>query len=153
MAKPIPADLRAVMRVHYDTLIDFVLNPSFKALLDQLYDLPIEDRPEFVRNTILNPTALADAGIDVPDGILIQRSSFGDGRPTLFVVKRYLPPDYQVAWENVNLTFDLYHTKDEVLQGEAAWKTPIPVEVQAALYAMNATTADIVAYNGGNPIV
>jgi hypothetical protein len=154
MGKPVPDDLRAVMRTYYDSLIDFVLEPNFKKILDELYDLPIPERAEFVRNTILDPESLQQRGVEVPDGVLIQRSTFGDGRPTLFVVKRYLPEDYQVAWENVNLTFDVTHSGDDVLQGSDAWREPVPVEVQAALYAMDFTPTMLAAIeNDGDAVV
>ena len=141
--KPIPTDLKNVIRQNYDSLIDFVVSTPFKALVDQLYELPIPDRATFVRNVLLDSEELKRRGVDVPTGILIQRSSFGDGRPTLFVVKKYLPKDYQVAWENVNLTFDIAHNLEEVRSGSDAWRKPIPWEVQAALYAMNLTSEDI----------
>ncbi len=142
-SKPIPADLKDLIKSYYDSLIEFVTETPFKLLIEQLYELPIQERPSFVKNVLLNQEELIRRGVEVPDGILIQRSSFGDGRPTLFVVKRYLPEEYRVAWENVNLTFDIAHKSDEVLCGAGAWQRPIPWEVQAALYAMGLTRADV----------
>jgi hypothetical protein len=136
MAKPIPDDLYAVMRKNYDELIDFVISPPFKALVEKMYSLPSEQRPGFVKSVLLNSSALVEAGVQVPNGILIQRSAFGDGRPTLFVVKKYLPEGYDVVWENVNLTFDQNTSETDVPKDATAWKPPIPLQIQAALQAM-----------------
>lgn len=125
------------MRKTYDELIDFVLQPSFKSLVEELYALAPHERPNFVKTHILDRKALRDKGVNIPDGILIQRSSFGDRRPTLFVVKKYLPEGFNFAWENLNLTFDQDYADNEISrEGEKAWRKPLPFEVQAALSAL-----------------
>lgn len=142
-AKVAPEDLRKVMRKTYDELIEFVTTDNFKSVLDELYGLPEIQRPNYVNSIILNKDKLLERGVDVPEDILIQRSSFGDLRPTLFVVKKYLPDEYKIAWENVNLTFDQKHDSSSCSQEEKSWKTPLPMEVQAALTAMNISSSDI----------
>lgn len=131
------------MRSTYDELIEFVMSKDFKATLDELYDLPPLQRPRFVREVILEPSELKRRGVTVPHGVLLQRSAFGDKRPTLFVVKKYLPSKYHAAWENVNLTFDQVHDGAACAQGVDAWQKPLPIEVQAALSAMGITHDDI----------
>ena len=132
------------MRKTYDELIDFVLQPNFKKLVDELYALPPEQRPNFVQNQILNEKVLAERQINVPEGILIQRSAFGDRRPTLFVVKKYLPKGFDFAWENLNLTFDQDYQDDDISrEGSQAWRKPLPFEVQAALSALKLKDSEV----------
>ena len=83
---------------------DFVLRPAFQKLLAELYALPHAARAEFVDHVILNPTHRRSRGIEVPEDLLIQRSSFADGRPTLFCVSKILPLAY--PWHRVTITFD-----------------------------------------------
>ena len=139
----IPSDLRQVMRENYDEIIDFVCSEPFKGLIEEMYTLPENQRPAYVSSKIVNLDYLASIGVDIPDGVLIQRSSFGDRRPTLFVVKKYLPKDYQVAWENVNLTFDQSHNKGSIPRDIAAWRKPLPYDVQAALQVLEVTPEDL----------
>jgi hypothetical protein len=82
------AELATVMRRTYDEIIDFVTTPEFEALMEEMGRLPAVERPRFVVSVLLNDEALKNRGIVVPDGLLIQRSAFGDRRPTLFVVKK-----------------------------------------------------------------
>lgn len=63
-------------------------------------------RPKFVFDVLLSDDALAARGIKRPENILIQRSAFGDRRPIIFVVKRFLPEEFSNVWQNVNITFD-----------------------------------------------
>lgn len=84
--------------------------------------------------------SLANRGVNIHDGILIQKSSFGDRRPTIFVVKIFLPKDFNFAWENLNLTFDQEHQDSEIgKSAEASWRKPLPFEVQSALSALKLT--------------
>ena len=131
------------METTYDELIDFVMSSPFKMIVEELYALPPLVRPEYVREVILNCEELERRDVTVPDGILLQRSSFGDKRPTLFVVKKYLPKEYHNAWENVNLTFDQVHDGGTCAQGIEAWRKPLPIEVQAALSAMGLSSDDL----------
>lgn len=126
------AELAAAMRNTYDELIAFVTDPSFKAVLDEMHALPPEAHPMFVKLVLLDERALAARNITTPEGVLIQRSAFGDRRPTLFVVKKFLPPKYHDSWENVNLTFDAAYDDAVVPRaGDLAWRPPLPVELQA----------------------
>ncbi len=129
-------ELAQVMRETYDELIEFVTTPEFRAVCEEMGAIPENERPLFVKLVLLNKAELKERGIVPPEGILIQRSTFGDRRPTLFCVKKYLPTKYHDAWENVNLTFDNTYDPDEVPRdGALAWRRPLPVEMQAQLMA------------------
>src|SRR4051794_39480084 len=97
-----PEDLAGAMRDTYSLLIAFVNTPAFLRAYAELFDLPSKERPAFVTAVFLNPEERARRGIEVPDGVLIQKSAFGDRRPTLFAVKKFLPPKFHGVWENVN---------------------------------------------------
>lgn len=79
----------------------FVNTESFQHMLQNLYDLPKEDRMSFVNDIILNPEELSRRQIHVPDDMIIQKSMFGDGRPTLFCVTNLLAD----PTEKVTFTF------------------------------------------------
>jgi hypothetical protein len=127
-------ELTAAMREGYDDLIAFITRPAFQALHAELMALPATERPGFVSSVILSPDELAARGIDVPEGILIQASAFGDRRPTLFAVKKFLPKKFHKAWENVNWTFSNdFNIEDIRRDPENAWRPPLPVSLQNAL--------------------
>lgn len=90
-----PAELQAAMRTHYDKIIDFVTSEPFKALMEEMSKLSHLARPQFVHDVLLDKAELKRRGVVVPEGILIQRSAFGDRRPTLFAVKHFLPDEVQ----------------------------------------------------------
>lgn len=133
--EPNNEQIRGAMRSAYDELIHFAATDAFQRLLDELFALPECDRPGFVNKVILNNAALAARGIAVPEGILIQRSAFGDRRPTLFCIKKYLPTQLQTHWQNVNITFDNEFDDSVVPRDRRAWRPPLPVEVQQAVVA------------------
>ena len=129
-------ELARVMRTTYDELIDFVSTPEFTAVMEEFSTLEGHERPSFVLTVLLDREELARRGVRIPEGILIQRSAFGDRRPTLFCVKKYLPVEYRHVWENVNLTFDNYFADESVSRApEIAWRQPLAVEVQAKIIA------------------
>lgn len=126
------AELTDAMREGYAILIDFVMTPDFQSVLDEMRGLPPVQRPGFVVDVLLDADALAERGVVVPDGIMIQRSAFGDRRPTLFAVKRWLPERFKDVWENVNLTFDNEYPDEAVSrEAEVAWRAPLPIGFQA----------------------
>jgi hypothetical protein len=134
-----PDELQAVMREHYDKLIAFASSPGFKLVFEDLMQLHPQHRPAFVQNVLLDAAKLAAYGVKVPEGILIQRSAFGDRRPTLFAVKHFLPEKYRNVWENVNLTFDNEHTDDSVSRDkDVCWRAPLQPTLQAAAIAHTA---------------
>jgi len=93
-------------------------------------------RPLFVVDVLLNDDELARRGVRVPEGVLIQRSAFGDRRPTLFAVKKFLPSNFRDVWENVNLTFDNKFADESVSRSpEVSWREPLPVGEQARIMA------------------
>ncbi|NJO43232.1 MAG: hypothetical protein HC769_25440 [Cyanobacteria bacterium CRU_2_1] len=129
-------ELAQTMRVTYDELIDFVTTPEFRAVMEEFGDLPSQERPAFVLSVLLSKEELARRGVHIPDGILIQRSAFGDRRPTLFYVKKYLPDKYSDVWQNVNLTFDNEFLDEDISRApEVAWRQPLPVHLQAEVMA------------------
>lgn len=124
--------LAEVMRATYDELIDVVTTDEFTAAMAEMGALDAEDRPEFVLSVFLDPEALVARNITVPDGVLIQRSAFGDRRPTLFCVKKFLPEEFSDVWQNVNLTFDNEFLDGSVSRAaDLAWREPLPVHSQA----------------------
>lgn len=124
-------ELSRVMREYYDDLIAFITTPAFRALHAELMSLPPQARPKFVMDVIMSPDELAARGVSVPEGILIQTSAFGDRRPTLFAVKKFLPEKYHKAWENVNWTFSNEYADEEVSrEPESSWRPPLPVSLQ-----------------------
>jgi len=130
------AELQAVMRVHYDKIIDFITSTPFKTLMLEMSALSHLERPQFVHDVLLDKEALKQRGVVVPEGILIQRSAFGDRRPTLFAVKHFLPEKYTNVWQNVNITFDNFYLDDQVARDrEVCWRAPLPPEVQAQAMA------------------
>jgi hypothetical protein len=132
------AEIYRVMRQAYDELIDFVTTKEFEAVVDELYALPATDRPRFVNEVILNESEMKKRGIIRPAEILLQRSSFGDRRPTLFAVKKYIPDSHQTHWQNVNITFDNFFAEADAPRDERAWRPPLPFDVQQALVAAGA---------------
>lgn len=136
-------ELAAAMRTTYDELIAFVSQPAFRRVFEELRSLPPSKRPAFVSSVLVNRPELERRGVDIPDGILVQTSAFGDRRPNLFAVKKFLPERFHVAWENVNLTFDNEHEDGEVSRDPAmAWRKPLPVALQSQLIAANARLDD-----------
>jgi hypothetical protein len=132
------SELAAAMLANYDELIAFVTQPAFQAVYKELRELSATERPAFVNNVLLRPEELERRGVRLPPGILIQTSAFGDRRPTLFAVKKFLPEKFHDAWENVNLTFDNeYDDKDISRDPAVVWRKPLPVGVQTALIASN----------------
>ncbi len=129
-------ELQSVMRAHYDKLIAFVTTEEFKQLFEELMALPPQARPAFVQDVVIDRDQLRARGIEVPEGILIQRSAFGDMRPTLFAVKHFLPDRYRNVWENVNLTFDNAYGDDTVSRDkEICWRPPLDPAEQALVLA------------------
>ena len=125
--------LQAAMRNAYNSLIDFITTDAFKTLMDDLGALHPSHRPKFVFDVLLSDDALAARGIKRPKNILIQRSAFGDRRPTIFVVKRFLPEEFSNVWQNVNITFDNQFIDSTVKRDpDISWRKPLPISDQAA---------------------
>jgi hypothetical protein len=140
------ADLCKVMRDTYDELIAFVTTPEFKSIMLELSTLDSRERQNFISSVLLNHEELARRGVCVPPGVLIQRSAFGDRRPTLFAVKKFLPADYTDVWQNVNLTFDNPFRDDSVARTpEISWRKPLPVDVQAEALARGQNLEEVCA--------
>lgn len=102
-------------------LTEFTETPQFQRMLAEMDALSFEERDLFVRQHLLAPQELERRGLTPPEGIVIQRSSFGDGRPTVFAVVKYLPNDYR----KVTITYDYradasWVTRPDLLVSEAA---------------------------------
>jgi hypothetical protein len=131
-----PTQLAAAMRVVYDELIAFSATPSFRSLHAELMSQPKPDRMAFVLQVMLSDEERRKRGVETPDGILFQTSAFGDRRPTLYVIKKFLPAHFHATWENVNITFDNPFDDSEVSRDPAmAWRPPLPVALQSAALA------------------
>ncbi|MGO7045461.1 hypothetical protein ACCT07_36750 [Rhizobium johnstonii] len=133
-----PDELQRTMREHYDKLIAFVVTPQFRTIIDELFALETSSRPAYVQRVLLDKEELRKRDIVVPDGILIQRSAFGDRRPTLFAVKHFLPDGFNDVWENVNLTFDNEYRDTDVSRAKQdCWRPPLSPDEQAAQLALH----------------
>jgi hypothetical protein len=129
-------ELESVMRAAYDQLIDFVTTQPFKTVMAEMNSLKPTKRPAFVASVLLNDEELSRRGVQRPSDILIQRSAFGDRRPTLFCVKKLLPEKYACVWKNVNITFDNEFEDSSVSRdADKAWRIPLPVHLQAMAMA------------------
>lgn len=137
-------ELQAVMRAAYDDLIAFVRSEPFRESMAEMAALAPEDRPQFVLDVFTNPEERQRRGFIVPEGVLIQRSAFGDRRPTLFCVKKFLPEKYRDVWENANLTFDNEFEDHDVSRHVGkAWREPLDVSEQAALMASGKSLEEV----------
>ena len=125
--------LRAVLRHYYGILLEHMFQPAFQAVLSELYELEPQDRPDFVTNVILTPGEMALRGVSTFEGILTQRSSFGDRRPTLFCVRMMIPEPYAQCWQNVNLTFDTEHDVAATPRDARAWRQPLDFDAQSEI--------------------
>lgn len=127
-------ELIAAIRETYASLIDFVTSRAFRTVYRELRELPAGKRPDFVESVLLDRDELAKRGVRQPSDVLIQTSAFGDRRPTLFAVKKFLPEKFHGVWENVNLTFNNEYD-DAILprDPETSWRAPLPVDLQNAL--------------------
>ncbi len=96
--------LQVVIQQGIEEISEFVAKPEFQSLLEELYALPEEAQYHFVLEVLLNSDELTQRKVVLPEGMLIQRSAFGDGRPTLFCISKYLPLAY--PWKKVTVTFD-----------------------------------------------
>lgn len=86
-----------------DQIAAFVCTPQFQSVLEELRAAPVSDRHLFVASVMLSQAELARRGVIVPPDLVIQRSVFADGRPTLFCVSKAvsgIPP-----WHKVTITF------------------------------------------------
>lgn len=98
------AIIQSTIRQNLEEIKAFVATPEVQRLLEDLYALPEADRPQFVLDVVMDAEARARRGIIVPDNMVIQRSAFADGRPTLFCVSKLIPLAY--PWRKVTVTFD-----------------------------------------------
>jgi len=125
-------ELQSIMRDTYNELIEFVSTREFGALMLEIGSLKPNDRPKYVFDVLLNDAVLAERGVVRPEGVLIQRSAFGDRRPTIFVVKKFLPEKYATVWQNMNITFDNAFIDATVSRTpEVSWRRPLPIDYQA----------------------
>ncbi|MDA9795083.1 hypothetical protein N9C22_02340 [Paracoccaceae bacterium] len=124
------------MRNACNSLIDFITTDAFKTLMEDLGALHPRHRPKFVFDVLLSDDALAARSIKRPKNILIQRSAFGDRRPTIFVVKRFFPEEFSNGWQNVNITFDNQFIDSTIKRDpDISWRKPLPISDQAAAMA------------------
>lgn len=101
----VPEHIRAVITDGIRQIGRFVSTPAFKKLLSDLYDREPDEQPAFVDDVVLNREERERRGIDdTAAGLIVQRSEFADGRPTLFCVTKILPLAY--PWQKVTITFD-----------------------------------------------
>lgn len=100
-------DPEFVRKTVYDAVLEigkFVMTEPFNQALVDLMATASAERPSFVLNNLLNQTEREERGIHVPENMTIQRSTFYDGRPTLFCVSTLTPLAY--PWRKITITFD-----------------------------------------------
>ncbi|WP_328914122.1 MULTISPECIES: hypothetical protein [unclassified Streptomyces] len=78
--------------------------PFQRMFYGEMAAMSFEEKSHFVRSVLLNSEELARRGLTPPEGIRIQRSEFGDQRPTVFCVSQALPEGAQ--WKRITITFD-----------------------------------------------
>lgn len=107
-AKPVAPEPPDVIARHLTEAIgdiaDFVTTAPFCALLDEMAELAPERRPGFVLDVVLDAQQRSARHISLPSNMVIQRSTFHDGRPTLFCVSATTSLVY--PWQKVTVTFD-----------------------------------------------
>lgn len=129
-------ELAEAMSQAYAELTELISSSAFRAAYREMRALPPGERPRFVREVFLDSSERKRRGIHVASGILVQTSTFGDRRPTLFVVKKFLPEKFHAAWENVNITFDNEFADEDISRDpEVAWRKPLSVGMQNTLIA------------------
>jgi hypothetical protein len=94
--------IRTEAREGFLAIREYITSDAFISMLGELYDLPVEDRDQFVRTELLDVRRLAARGILPPDGLKVQRSQFGDHRPTIFCVTKLMSDNVR----KVTYTFD-----------------------------------------------
>lgn len=94
--------IRTEVRAGLEEIRDFITQEEFISVLIDLYDRAPEDRDQFVRETLLDENEMRRRGIVAPDDIKIQRSQFGDQRPTIFCVTKLMSDGVR----KVTYTFD-----------------------------------------------
>lgn len=102
-----PEDSSVIQETVYGAVIkiaDFVLDSGFNGVLTELYSLTEEERPQFVLDVLLNPQELSKRDITIPERMSIQRSTFYDGRPTLFCIAQ--KENLAYPWRKITITFD-----------------------------------------------
>lgn len=101
-----PLDFAAEVAIKFamEDIANFVSSPHFQAVFNEMELLPEHLRHEFVELVWLDPDELKRRGLEVPPDLLIQRSFFGDKRPTLFCVNKFLPTG--LGWKRVTVTYD-----------------------------------------------
>lgn len=98
------ARLQATIREGIEDIGRVVAVQPFQDMLEEMYSHPKHERPAFVERVVLNAQEREKRGVFIPSEVILQRSKFADGRPTLFCATRLLPLAY--PWQKVTLTFD-----------------------------------------------
>lgn len=94
--------VRNEARAGLEEIRDFITTDAFIEVLREVYDRSPEDRDAFVREVLLDEAQLKSRSIEVPEGMKIQRSQFGDRRPTIFCVTKLMSDGVR----KVTYTFD-----------------------------------------------
>lgn len=94
--------VRSEVRSGLEQIRDYITTDLFVGMLEELYTRRPSERDAFVRTELLDESRLQERGITPPEGIKIQRSQFGDGRPTVFCVTKVMSDGIR----KVTYTFD-----------------------------------------------
>lgn len=80
--------LRSALTNAYEDLRIFFNSLKFQELLSELNNLPEDLKTSFVKDVILNSTERKKRGLVVPDDILIEISTFRNGRKSYFCIRK-----------------------------------------------------------------
>lgn len=103
LADTVHPDLARWMADGLEAIGHYTATPGFQRMYAELRAMSRAEQADFVHRVLLDPGELGRRGLTPPDGIVIQRSEFGDQRFTSFCVTRRLP--HGAAWQRVTITF------------------------------------------------
>lgn len=104
LADGVHPDLTRWMADGLRAIARYTSSEPFRRMYDAMGGMSFEAKTRFVRTVLLNPDELERRGLTPPPGVRIQRSEFGDRRPTVFCVTQALPEGAQ--WKRMTITFD-----------------------------------------------
>jgi hypothetical protein len=104
LADGVHTDLARWMSDGFQAIREYAASEPFARMYREMAELSAEGKATFVCSVLLDPEELARRGLTPPSGMRIQRSEFGDRRPTLFCVSQALPEG--ALWKRVTITFD-----------------------------------------------
>jgi hypothetical protein len=103
LADAVHPDLARWMADSLEVIGHYTSTSAFQHMYAELRTMSPAEQVSFVHDVLLDPNELERRGLTPPDGIVIQRSEFGDQRFTAFCVAKALPEG--TRWHRVTVTF------------------------------------------------